>query len=478
MPKPPQPSKNSKPNQKKDSLLPNSSNKLMQQESDPGQRQSKQTQVYESLLSKRDKIKADYNDFTESYGRKLIKEEEPEFHIKDCWDFVISDVIATQATHVQNRTKNLFNYKKQAKIIAAHLCKKQRLKEQEDIQKENTRKEIAKNLSKTVFRNFWQTTFRIHKFSQQQQNKVKEREDQQKRLEDLLKKQLELSRELAYVLKSKDDDDFSDQEPKALLAAADEDFAGREEKIGADKKTPIRAGRRNVNNKYATQHQGGPGEPNGEKSDRSGKPRENIEVANNEVALSSKTSTPIKKKPQKPTTFTLTTPPSGLPDQLIPNKPIIWNLKLLPNQKLQFDRISQQTPTKSPRKLFSDKTSDNPYINTRKINVSLIESPILLRGDLREYQFIGLKWLLSLHQKKLNGILADEMGLGKTIQTIALISYLAGEMGIWGPHLIVVPTTLLMNWEMEFKRWAPGLKIFTYFGRLNERKEKRKGWSS
>jgi SNF2 family DNA or RNA helicase len=40
----------------------------------------------------------------------------------------------------------------------------------------------------------------------------------------------------------------------------------------------------------------------------------------------------------------------------------------------------------------------------------------LLRGTLREYQHIGLDWLVSLHERKLNGILADEMGLGKTIQ--------------------------------------------------------------
>ena len=42
--------------------------------------------------------------------------------------------------------------------------------------------------------------------------------------------------------------------------------------------------------------------------------------------------------------------------------------------------------------------------------------PFLLRGTLREYQHIGLDWLVSLHERKLNGILADEMGLGKTIQ--------------------------------------------------------------
>ena len=89
-----------------------------------------------------------------------------------------------------------------------------------------------------------------------------------------------------------------------------------------------------------------------------------------------------------------------------------------------------------------DESNSNPYVNPRNIDIRRIESPLLLRGTLREYQFIGLKWMLSLHQKQLNGILADEMGLGKTIQTIALLSYLAGEMGIWGPHLIVVPTTL------------------------------------
>ncbi len=41
--------------------------------------------------------------------------------------------------------------------------------------------------------------------------------------------------------------------------------------------------------------------------------------------------------------------------------------------------------------------------------------PFLLHGELREYQIIGLDWLVTLHNKKLNGILADEMGLGKTI---------------------------------------------------------------
>lgn len=78
-----------------------------------------------------------------------------------------------------------------------------------------------------------------------------------------------------------------------------------------------------------------------------------------------------------------------------------------------------------------------------------------------------------MYNKKLNGILADEMGLGKTIQTIALLAHLACEKNEWGPHLIVVPTSVMLNWEMEFKKWCPAFKILTYYGNPKERKLKR-----
>lgn len=49
-----------------------------------------------------------------------------------------------------------------------------------------------------------------------------------------------------------------------------------------------------------------------------------------------------------------------------------------------------------------------------------VKQPRMLRGpggaQLREYQQIGLRWMVSLYNNQLNGILADEMGLGKTVQ--------------------------------------------------------------
>jgi len=111
---------------------------------------------------------------------------------------------------------------------------------------------------------------------------------------------------------------------------------------------------------------------------------------------------------------------------------------------------------------------------TTKVKTPL---PALLRGTLREYQHVGLDWLAAMYEKNLNVILADEMGLGKTVMTIALLAHLACEKGVWGPHLIIVPSSTVMNWELELKKWCPALKVITYVGSKEERLQKRTGWS-
>lgn len=73
--------------------------------------------------------------------------------------------------------------------------------------------------------------------------------------------------------------------------------------------------------------------------------------------------------------------------------------------------------------------SIQPKGNTLSSTSVVTPVPFLLRLPLREYQHIGLDWLVTMYERKLNGILADEMGLGKTIQTIALLAHLACEKG-------------------------------------------------
>lgn len=126
-------------------------------------------------------------------------------------------------------------------------------------------------------------------------------------------------------------------------------------------------------------------------------------------------------------------------------------------------------------KMEVDDDDKMEVINGSKVKE--VPIPPLLRGTLRPYQKQGLNWLASLYNNDTNGILADEMGLGKTIQTIALLAYLALEHELWGPHLIIVPTSVMLNWEMEFKKFAPGFKVLTYYGSPQERAKKRKGWN-
>ncbi|MGB8932292.1 MAG: DEAD/DEAH box helicase [Anaeromyxobacteraceae bacterium] len=82
-----------------------------------------------------------------------------------------------------------------------------------------------------------------------------------------------------------------------------------------------------------------------------------------------------------------------------------------------------------------------------------------LHADLRPYQRDGVRWLWFLSRLGLGGCLADDMGLGKTVQVLALLLLLKRHRTVPGPHLLVVPASLLANWKAEAERFAPSLKM-------------------
>ncbi len=96
-----------------------------------------------------------------------------------------------------------------------------------------------------------------------------------------------------------------------------------------------------------------------------------------------------------------------------------------------------------------------------------IHTPAGLNATLRPYQQQGLCYLNFLREYGFGGILADEMGLGKTIQTLAFIQYMK-EKGKTSPNLIVVPTSVLPNWEREAQKFVPELKILIIYGTRRE----------
>lgn len=156
---------------------------------------------------------------------------------------------------------------------------------------------------------------------------------------------------------------------------------------------------------------------------------------------------------------------------------------LTPDEDEEASNRQMEQQTKAKLTVDYAETSDELSIAETLVPKGEIEGrcltrvPTLLKGQLREYQHVGLDWLASLHRSNLNGILADEMGLGKTIQTIALLAHLAEAYGDWGPHLIVVPTSVIVNWEFELKKWCPAFKVVSYYGSIKDRRSKRSGWT-
>ena len=85
------------------------------------------------------------------------------------------------------------------------------------------------------------------------------------------------------------------------------------------------------------------------------------------------------------------------------------------------------------------------------------------KGILRPYQQQGLNWLNFLDDLNFGGVLADDMGLGKTLQIIAFILSQRDKVKR-NTNLLVVPTSLIFNWQMELKKFAPSIRVHTIYG--------------
>lgn len=92
-----------------------------------------------------------------------------------------------------------------------------------------------------------------------------------------------------------------------------------------------------------------------------------------------------------------------------------------------------------------------------------VSIPTDLNASLREYQKQGLAWLNLLDDFNFGGCLADDMGLGKTLQIIAFI-LAQRKKTIQNTNLVVVPTSLIFNWQAEVEKFAPSIKILTLYG--------------
>ncbi|WP_336177773.1 DEAD/DEAH box helicase [Fusobacterium polymorphum] len=118
--------------------------------------------------------------------------------------------------------------------------------------------------------------------------------------------------------------------------------------------------------------------------------------------------------------------------------------------------------------MIDEKAFENDFMGNKdffeginKLPKENIEYP-KLNATLRDYQKYGYKWLKYLTDNNLGACLADDMGLGKTLQAIALLSNLHQEKK--KKSMVIMPKSLIYNWENEIKKFAPKLKVGVYYG--------------
>ncbi len=123
--------------------------------------------------------------------------------------------------------------------------------------------------------------------------------------------------------------------------------------------------------------------------------------------------------------------------------------------------------------LIEDKIFSEEMNRTREFfkginNISSYDiEPPKVKAQLREYQEYGYKWLSYLMDNNLGGCLADDMGLGKTLQAISVLTRLHEKKGT--KSLVVMPKSLIYNWESEIKRFSPKLKVGIYYGNFRNK---------
>ncbi len=101
----------------------------------------------------------------------------------------------------------------------------------------------------------------------------------------------------------------------------------------------------------------------------------------------------------------------------------------------------------------------------RLMQIEQAAIPSGIHANLRPYQARGYSWLYKNTQLGFGSIIADDMGLGKTVQVIAILQQIKDEGGfVKSLALVVVPTTLLTNWQKELEKFAPGLSYSIYHG--------------
>jgi len=129
--------------------------------------------------------------------------------------------------------------------------------------------------------------------------------------------------------------------------------------------------------------------------------------------------------------------------------------------KLRFSIIDELFENIDDKKIIDDLNKKRKLLSQFK-KIDKVAVPATIKAELRDYQKEGLNWLSFLNKMQWGGILADDMGLGKTLQVLTFLTHVTKKRS--PANLIVVPTTLLFNWQKEIEKFAPKTKALYHYG--------------
>jgi superfamily II DNA or RNA helicase len=130
--------------------------------------------------------------------------------------------------------------------------------------------------------------------------------------------------------------------------------------------------------------------------------------------------------------------------------------------KLKFNLIDELFDEIDNEKIILEIAEKKERLRSFK-EIKSVDLPAGITAELRDYQKEGYNWLNFLEEFKWGGILADDMGLGKTLQILSFLMKQVETNDI--PNLVVIPTSLLFNWENEINKFTPSLKALIHYGK-------------
>jgi superfamily II DNA or RNA helicase len=184
-----------------------------------------------------------------------------------------------------------------------------------------------------------------------------------------------------------------------------------------------------------------------------------------------------------------------LPDGEIAILPLEWFARY--HTMFSFGKVSEHTiRLQNYHFMLINEIAEEPQLSANKMIKDLAQKVVVhqeipegLCADLRKYQQDGYNWMYHLYANSLGGCLADDMGLGKTIQALTLLLRLkrkkafypvfqhqkSGQLSLFASDeplsvdfqpasLVVLPVSLVHNWEKEIRKFAPSLRTYVYSG--------------